>query len=198
MFDPSGQAIHVPQISTRIYGGIPGDHPCGNFLMISLRKFGGNEGEFPMWIFPPHFPVESLGKFPRGNFLCVSLKIFKMQFNDIGRISVMWKYPSDDLMSFFGELKFLQVWRNFPLISTPIWKFPLNFHVDSRFTCNPNFHMDSFHKQKQSPGIPHGSARFCPLGMLSNVLPTWIEGRWIPKSHSAHQGAKAYLMVSNF
>ena len=35
---PSGRAIHVPQFSTRVYGGNPGDHPCGNFLMISLRK----------------------------------------------------------------------------------------------------------------------------------------------------------------
>ena len=34
----SGRAIHVPQISTWIYGGIPGDHPCENFLMVSLRK----------------------------------------------------------------------------------------------------------------------------------------------------------------
>ena len=32
----------------------------------------------------------------------------------------MSKYPSDNLMSLFGELKFLQVWGNFPLISTAI------------------------------------------------------------------------------
>ena len=58
MSDPSEQAIHIPQTSARIYGGIPGDHPCGNFLIISLRKFGGNAGGFSMWIFPPPFPVE--------------------------------------------------------------------------------------------------------------------------------------------
>ena len=47
--EPSGRAIHVLQISARIYGGIPGDHPCRNFLMISLLKFRGNEGEFSMF-----------------------------------------------------------------------------------------------------------------------------------------------------
>ena len=36
---PSGRAIHVPQISTSIYGRISGDHPRGNFLIISLRKY---------------------------------------------------------------------------------------------------------------------------------------------------------------
>ena len=25
---PIAGAIHAPQISTQIYGGIPGDHPC--------------------------------------------------------------------------------------------------------------------------------------------------------------------------
>ena len=80
---PSGRAIHAPQISMRIFGEIPGDYPFGDFLMISLRKFRGNEGEITMWIFPPPFPVGSLG-IPR-----VSLKNFEMRFNDIGRISVM-------------------------------------------------------------------------------------------------------------
>ena len=61
---PSGRAIHVPQISTQIYGGIPSDHPCGNCLMISLRKFGEMEGNFlygyfrllSLWKFPSCFP----------------------------------------------------------------------------------------------------------------------------------------------
>ena len=57
--------------------------------MISRWKFGGNEGEFSMWIFPPPFPAESLGIFPRGNFPRASLKNFKMKFNDIGRVPVM-------------------------------------------------------------------------------------------------------------
>ena len=82
-----------PQISTRIYGGIPGDHPCGNFPMISLRKFRGNKGEYSMWIFLPSFRVESLGLFPHGNFPRSSHINFKMQFNDIGRVPVMWKHP---------------------------------------------------------------------------------------------------------
>ena len=53
------------------------------------KKFWGNEGEFSMWIFPPPFPVESLGISPRGNFSRASLKNFKMQFIDIGRVPVM-------------------------------------------------------------------------------------------------------------
>ena len=117
-YRPSGWAIHVPQISMRIFGGISMDHP--SFFMISPRRFRGNEGDFSMWIFPPPFPVESLEIFPRGNFPRASPKNFKMKFNDIGRVPVMWKYPSDDLMSLFGELKCLQVWGNFPLISTAI------------------------------------------------------------------------------
>ena len=72
---PSGRAIHVPQISTWIYGGIWGDHPRGNFLIISLRKWRRNEGEFSMWIFPPLFPRESPRIFPHGNFPHVSLKM---------------------------------------------------------------------------------------------------------------------------
>ena len=61
--------------------------------MISLRKFRGNGGEFSMWIFPPPFPVESLGIFPRGNFPRVSLKNFKMQFKDIGRSQLCENIP---------------------------------------------------------------------------------------------------------
>ena len=64
----------------------------------------------------------------------------------------MWKYPSDDLMSFFGQLKCLQVWWNFPLISTPIKKFPLNFRVDS------------LHQQPPSPGIPRRIHDILPIG----------------------------------
>ena len=67
-------------------------------------------------------------------------------------------------MSFFVELKCLQVWGNFPLISTPIQKFPLNFHVDSRSTYNPNFCVDSLHQQPQSPGIPHRIREILPAG----------------------------------
>ena len=138
----------------------------GNSGGSSLRKFPhdflteiqGKWREFSMCIFLSPFAVESLGKFLRGNFPRASLKNFKMQFNHIGRVPVMWKYPSDDLMSFFGELKCLQVRGNFPLNSTPVLKFSLNFHVDSRFTYNPNFSVDSLHQQPQS--------RFCPLGVI--------------------------------
>ena len=79
---PSGRAIHVLQISTRIYWGIPGDHPCGNFLMISLRKFRGIfyvdisasfpcgiPGDISEWKFPSCFP-----------------QTFKMHLIDIGGV----------------------------------------------------------------------------------------------------------------
>ena len=54
-----------------------------------------------MWIFPHPFLIESRGIFPHGNFP----QNFKMQYKDIGRVPVEGKYPSDDLMSYFGELK---------------------------------------------------------------------------------------------
>ena len=73
------------------------------------------------------FPCGIPGDVSCGKCPCASLKNFKMQINDIGRTPVMWKYPSDDLMSFFVELKSLQVWeislwfqsrfKNFPWIS---------------------------------------------------------------------------------
>ena len=66
-----------------------------------------------------------------------------MQFNDIGSDPIIGKYPSDDLMSLFGEINCLQVWGNFPPISTMIKKLSLNFHLDYRFTYNPNFCVDS-------------------------------------------------------
>ena len=65
----------------------------------------------------------------------------------------MLKYPSDDLMSFFGELKCVQVWGNFPLVSTSIKKIPLNFHLDSRFTYYPG----------DSPQNPRDFARWVVL-----------------------------------
>ena len=37
----------------------------------------------------------------------------------------------------------LKVWGDFPLISIRIWKTPLNFRVNSGFTYNPNFRVDS-------------------------------------------------------
>ena len=107
--------------------------------MISLQKFRGNKGENSKWIFPPPFPVESLGIFPCGNFPGAPLKYFKMQFNDKGRVPVMWKYPSSYLMSFFGKLKCLQVWVNFPLISIPISKFSPKFPCGFPFHLQPKF-----------------------------------------------------------
>ena len=70
---PSGLAIHVPQNSTRIYGGNPGDHPCRKFPHeIPAEIQGKRRGifyvdistSFPFWIpgdisgwkFPSRFP----------------------------------------------------------------------------------------------------------------------------------------------
>ena len=117
-----------------------------------------------MWIFLPPFPAESLAIFPCWNFPHVFLKKFKMEYNDLGRVPVMWEFPSDDLMTFFGELKCLKVWGNFLLTSTPIRKFPLNFCVDSHFTWNPNFRVDSLHHQPPSLGILRRIREILPVG----------------------------------
>ena len=53
------------------------------------------------WEFPLYFPQK-----------------FKMRYNDMQRVPVVRKYPSDDLRSFVIELKCLQVWGYFPFIST--------------------------------------------------------------------------------
>ena len=92
-----------------------------------------------MWIFPPSFPVESVGKFLRGNFPCVSLKNFKMQYNDIGIVRVMRKYLSDDLMSFFGEIKYLQVLGKLPSHLNPDLKISPEFPRGFSFHLQPKF-----------------------------------------------------------
>mgnify|MGYP001796171023 CR=1 FL=1 len=134
--------------------------------MISMRKFRGNEREFSMWIFPPPFPVESLGIFPGGNFPRAFLINFKMQFNDIGRVSVMWKYPSDDLLSFFGELKCLQVGETFLSFQPRFKNFPgISTWILVTLTTQISTWIPSTNNQKPQ-GFPTESARFCPLGMI--------------------------------
>ena len=139
-------------------GRIPGDHPCGNFLIISLRKFRGNEGEFSIWIFPPPFPVESLGIFSPGNFLPSFLwwhrkgpsyvKIFQCWFEVI-----LWSIKMDAGL------------RKLPSHFNRDLKFPLNFRVDSRFTYNPNFR-GFLHHQPPSPGIPRKIRENLPAGFI--------------------------------
>ena len=48
-------------------------------------------------------------------------------------------------------------------------KISLNFHVDSRFTYNPNFWVDSLSQQPQSLGIPHGIREILPAGIECNI-----------------------------
>ena len=38
--------------------------------------------------------------------------------------------------------------------------------MDSRFTYNPNFRVDSLPQQPKSPGIPHGIREILPAGQL--------------------------------
>ena len=70
---PSGQGIHLPHMSLRIYGGIFGDHPRGNVLIVTPWKCRRNRGEFSMKLFPSPFPSESLRIFPHRNILRISL-----------------------------------------------------------------------------------------------------------------------------
>ena len=48
----------------------------------------------------------------------------------------------------------------------PDLKSSLNFHMNSRFTDNPNFRLDSLHQQPQSPGIPHKIREILPAGKV--------------------------------
>ena len=118
-----------PQISTWIYGGISGDHPRRNLLIIFLRKFRRNKGEFFMRIFPPLFPRESPSIFPHGNFPPISLQMSKCHKRTY-KWSQLWKnIPVMFKCQFLGELEGLQVWGNFPLFST--WNFGRNLGVVS-------------------------------------------------------------------
>ena len=72
------------------------------------------------WKFPSYFPQ---------NFK------LHVQYKDIGRVPVEWKYPSDDLMSFFGELKCLQVWET-------TLSFPPGFESSPEFLCGFLFHLE--------------------------------------------------------
>ena len=53
----------------------------------------------------------------------------------------------------------------------PDLKNSLNFHVDSRFTYNPNLHVDSLHQQPQSPEIPYGIREILPAGSCTSLAP---------------------------
>ena len=161
---PAGEPSTTPRFPRRFMGEFQGIIPAEISSWLPCGNSGEMKGNFLCGYFCLLSQWNPWGYFPRA-----SLKNFKMQFNDIGRVPVMWKYPSDDLMPFIGELKCLQVWRNFPLISSPIQKFSLNFHGDSRFTYNPNIHVDSLHQQPQSLGIPHGIREILPAG-----IPYWF------------------------
>ena len=85
--------------------------------------------------FPCEIPGDiSTWKFPS----CFPQKNFKMQFNDIGSDPVIWKYPSDDLMSLFGESKCVRVWEplshfNHVLKISPGFPRGLSFDLKPKF-----------------------------------------------------------------
>ena len=78
----------------------------------------------------------------------------------------MWKYPSDDFMSFFGEFKSLQ--NRITSFSIRIYKIPLDFSVWIPSTNNHN-----------PRGFPAESAWFLPAGYMyqrkfcSPITCTW-------------------------
>ena len=105
----------------------------------------------PTWKFPSCFPQN-----------------FKMQYNDIGRVQVVWKYPRHDLMSFFDELNFLQVWETC-----------LSFQP--QFENSPEFpHGFSFHLQ---PKFPHGFSP--PTTTIPGDSPQnpWDIARWVGSNY---------------
>ena len=69
----------------------------------------------------------------------------------------------------------------------PIWKFSLNIRVDSRFTHNPNFHVDSLHQQPPSPRIPH---RICEILPAGNAIFTAL-----PHKHNGQAALKSTMKV---
>ena len=167
---PSGRAIHVPQISTKIYRGMQRDHPCGNFLIISLRTFRRNRGEFSIWIFPPRFPRESLRILPHGISLIFPSYFpqnLKMQYSDIRRVPVVWKYPCYDWMSLVNLN--VHMLRELPSHFNEDLKIPLNIRMDSRFTYSPNFCVDSLHQQPHSPGSPRRIRVILPAGLYLDL-----------------------------
>ena len=56
------------------------------------RFMGEFQGKFLCGYYPPPFPVESKGIYSCGNFPRTSVTIFKMQFNDIGRVPQLCEY----------------------------------------------------------------------------------------------------------
>mgnify|MGYP001793070419 CR=1 FL=1 len=113
------------------------------------------------------FPCGIPGYISTWKFALCFPKNFKMQYNSIGRVQVMWKYPSDDLMSFFSELKCLQVWGNFPLILTPIWKLPwISARILVSLTTQISTWIPSTNNQNLQ-GIPR---RICEPLPAGNIL----------------------------
>ena len=119
------------------------------FFYVDISTSSPNKilEDISTWKFPSYFPQN-----------------FKTHYNDIGSILVVWNESSDDLMSFSGELKLLQVWRKFPLISPLIWKFP---GISVWILVSPTTQISTlipstiiYHPR----GFPAASARLCQLG----------------------------------
>ena len=79
---------------------------------------------------------------------------------------MVWKYPSDDFMSFFGELESLYNSGELPSHFIQDLKNSPDFHLDSRFTYNPIF----LHRQPQSLGIPRKICVVLPAGLAGTIF----------------------------
>ena len=123
-------------------------HPCPPDFHADLWGYGGIPGDHTCghssW-----FPCGNSSEM-MGNFLCVYFRLISLWFD----IILWWIKMSTGL----GKL---------PSHSNPFCIiFPPNFHMDSRFTYNPNFNVDSLHPQPQSLGIPNGIREILPAGLL--------------------------------
>ena len=151
---------------------MPGDYPCGNFLMIS--EIQGKEGEISKWIFPPPFPVESLGIFPHENFSRASLKNFKFNLMTKEGSQLCENIPvvirCHSLVNWnvyrFGEtfLSFQSQFKYFLWIST--WIPVLLTTQISAWIPSTNKH--------NPRGFPTKSVRFCPLGGHLYMMSEWL------------------------
>ena len=161
---PSGRAIHVPRISTQIKGEFQGIIPAEISSLFPCGNLGEMKGNFLCGYFCFLSLWNPWGYFHVEISLISSLKNFKMQFNYIGRVPVMWKYASVDLMSSFGEFKCSQVWGNYLLISIPFKNFPwISMWILVSVTTQISTWIPS--TSNNNPwGFPTECARFCPLG----------------------------------
>ena len=113
---PAGEPSTSPRFRRGFMGEFQGITPAE----ISSRFPCGNEEQMKGYFLCGYFQLLSLWN-PWGYFRVeishvLPSKILNCNLMTWERSQLCEKYPSDDLRSFFGELKCLQLWGNFPLI----------------------------------------------------------------------------------